>query len=346
MSYAIGMQTLRLEMAERIAHTDYNDNYALVRALTGKDPLLDPSANQAFNQAWEMDFLWHTNDGAVPWSARGRATDMGHAEFMEDGIDRRDTIYCPFHAVEEVLAFDAVQEYGLPDMDELVMYYEDLYQHEQAANPEQVFTGGYYKTIVSGAIDAFGWDMLLLAAADRKRFDRVLEGFFRQTLHHVTAWSKTSIKVFIQHDDMVWSSGAFMSPRFYREAIFPRYQKLWQVLHDAGKQVLFCSDGNFTQFVDDIAAAGADGFIFEPMTDLDYVVQKYGQTKVIMGSKLDCRTLTFGSREEIKREIDDTIKIARLCPGFFFAVGNHLPSNIPVDNALYYLDYLRENWRR
>jgi hypothetical protein len=271
---------------------------------------------------------------------------MGHAEFMEGGIDRRDTIECPFADVDEVLKFDAVEEYGLINFSELVEYYEKLYQSGRKSYPDLVFTGGYYQTIVSGAIEAFGWDLFLEAAANKRKFDQVLEGFFRQTLHHVQAWAKTSIEVFIQHDDMVWSSGAFMNPSFYRQAIFPRYQKLWQELHDSGKIVLFCSDGDFTMFIDDIARAGADGFIFEPMTNVEEIIQKYGKNKVIVGSQVDCRTLTFGTYRDIQKEIDSTLLLAQECPGFMFAVGNHLPANIPMDNALFYFDYLQEHWHR
>lgn len=333
-------------MTERLAHTEYCSNYALVRAVTGLDPRTNNSAWRKFYDEWQIDFLWVTNDGPVGWERRGRVTDMGHAEFLEGRIDWRETVYCPFKDVDEVLNFDAVEEYGLPDMDELVRYYEECYHRGQADNPNQVYTGGYYKTIVSGAIQAFGWEMLLTAAADKKLFDRVLESFYRLSLHHFRAWAKTSIHVFVCHDDMVWTEGAFMHPDFYRSAIFPRYKKLWEVLHEANKIVLFCSDGNWTEFVDDIAAAGADGFIFEPITDLDYVVGRYGKTHVIMGSKVDCRTLTFGTKEQIKHEIDETLKVAKDCPGFVFAVGNHIPSNVPVDNALFYFDHLSKNWWR
>jgi uroporphyrinogen-III decarboxylase len=101
-----------------------------------------------------------------------------------------------------------------------------------------------------------------------------------------------------------------------------------------------------TEFIDDIADAGADGFIYEPMTDFDYMVEKYGDSKVIVGSKVDCRTLTFGNQDDIRREIDATLEVAFDCPGFVFAVGNHLPSNIPVENGLFYMEYLRERWAR
>jgi uroporphyrinogen-III decarboxylase len=242
--------------------------------------------------------------------------------------------------------FNAVAEYGLTDFDALVDHYEQHYRREQAAHPNQVYTGGYYKTLVSGAIDIFGWEMLLMAAADLPRFETMLDSIFQQSLHHYRAWAKTSVEVFISHDDMVWSQGPFIHPDFYRGAIFPRYRELWSLLKAAGKTVLFCSDANWTEFLDDIAAAGADGFIFEPMVSLDAVVERYGKTHCIVGSKVDCRTMTYGSKDEIKAEIDATLKLALDCPGFMCAIGNHLPSNVPVENALFYMDYLRKRWTR
>jgi uroporphyrinogen-III decarboxylase len=67
---------------------------------------------------------------------------------------------------------------------------------------------------------------------------------------------------------------------------------------------------------------------------------------VIVGSKVDTRTLTFGTREQIRHEIDETLCLAKGCPGFMFAVGNHIPSNVPVDNVLFYFDYLSQHWWR
>ncbi len=339
MSYAIGMDTINLRPTPRLAHTEYCSNDALRREIRRR-------FNKTLEEAWEFDFLWSTNDGPVPWSERGRTTDMGHAEFLEGGVDRRLPKPSPFRDAEDVLAFDAVLEYGLPDFEGLVQFYQQSYDAARTAHPEQVFTAGYYKTIVSGAIEAFGWDLLLEAAADRVRFERVLDSIFRLSMHHFQAWAKTSAEVFICHDDMVWSEGPFMDRAFYRSVIFPRYAELWKVLKQSGKKVLFCSDGQWTEFVEDIANAGADGFIFEPMVSLDRVVRDFGKTHVIVGSKVDCRTLTFGTQDEIRREIDATLDLAFDCPGFMFAVGNHIPSNVPVENALFYFDYLQSHWWR
>ena len=339
MSYRTGMDTIHLRPTPRLAHTEYCSNDPLRRAILER-------TGKTLEDAWECDLCWSTNDGPVGWAQRGRTTDMGHAEFLEGGVDRRDPKPAPFRSVEEVLSFDAVEEYGLPDFDALVEYYRQSYGANQKKHPEQVYTAGYYKTIVSGAIEAFGWELLLAAAADKRRFERILDSIYRLSLHHYRAWAATPAEVFICHDDMVWSEGAFMDPAFYRAVIFPRYADLWRVIKDSGKKLLFCSDGDWTEFIDDIAAAGADGFIFEPMVSLETVVERYGKTHVIVGSKVDCRTLTFGTQDEIRAEIDATLEIAFGCPGFMFAVGNHIPSNVPVDNALFYFDYLQSRWTR
>ena len=97
-------------------------------------------------------------------------------------------------------------------------------------------------------------------------------------------------------------------------------------------------------FMDDIVEAGADALCFEPMVPLEPVVRKYGQTHCLLASMVDARTLTFGSRAQIQAEIDVTLPLAKQCKGFIWAVGNHLPANIPIENLLFYMDYLQKHW--
>jgi uroporphyrinogen-III decarboxylase len=227
-----------------------------------------------------------------------------------------------------------------------VQFYEKYYQETEATFPEQLIAGGYCKTIISGAIRSFGWDMLLMAAVDQRKFAKVLERFGNYTAHYVAAQAETSIEVFIQHDDIVWTEGPFVSPDFYRKAIFPLYKKMWAPLKKKGKKILFCSDGKIDVFMKDIASCGADGFIFEPVNDFDWIVEHFGNTHVIIGSKSDCRTLTFGTWEQVKKEIDDTLAVAKKCPGFFYAVGNHIPANISDEMCELYINHLKANWNR
>ena len=346
MSYEIGRAALNLEWTPRVARTEYVDNWEVVRHFTGKDPRQDGTAWEECYRALHLDFAWSTNEGPRGWSQRGRTTDMGHAVYMEDGSDFRPIGASPFTTAEEVLSFDAVAEYGRIDFDELVRYYETSYRAAQD-RLDQVVTGGYYNTLVSGAIEAFGWDMLLEAAGtDPQRFgERVLGGIFEQTKHHARAWAATSVEFYMCHDDMVWTQGPFMRPDFYRTFIFPRYRELWAILHAAGKKVLFTSDGTFDMFLDDLIEAGADGFCFEPTNDLETMVRRCGKTHVLVGGA-DCRTLTFGSKADIERELCAVFAVARDCPGFVFCTGNHFPANIPLENALFYFDLIEQLGKR
>jgi len=335
MSYEIGKAALNLQWTERVARTEYNDNNEIVRYFAERCP------GKKFDDAIHLDYLWTVHDGYVDWS-KGRTTDMGHAVYVEDGSDFRPIQECPFHSVEEVLNFNAVQEYGKENFLDLVAFYEKWYRETQAAC-DQVVSGGYYKTIVSGAIQAFGWEMLLEAAGeDPDRFgEDVLGSIFEMSLHHYKAWAETSIEVFMSHDDMVWTAGPFMNPDFYRKYIFPRFKELWRPLREAGKRVIFCSDGTFDMFLDELADAGADGFCFEPTNDLAMMVRRFGQTHVLMGGA-DCRTMSFGTLEEVERELREVFAMARACPGFIFATGNHFPANIPLEHAIRYFELIDE----
>jgi uroporphyrinogen-III decarboxylase len=97
--------------------------------------------------------------------------------------------------------------------------------------------------------------------------------------------------------------------------------------------------------VDDIADAGVHGFVFEPLTDLATIVERYGQTHVIVGNA-DTRVLLTGNREAIRAEVMRCLSLGRTCPGYLLAVGNHIPPNTPVESALYYNQVYEElAWR-
>jgi uroporphyrinogen-III decarboxylase len=174
----------------------------------------------------------------------------------------------------------------------------------------------------------------------------VLDSLFRYTLFHMEAWAQTSAPVMIQHDDFVWTAGPFLDPEFYRKAIIPRYAELWKPLRQVGKKILFCSDGTFTMFAEDIVKAGADGLIFEPSNDFGFMVERFGASTCLVGSAVDCRTMTYGTWDAVKAEMDRTFALARKCRGLMFAVGNHIPANVSDEMLDRYITYLRQHWSR
>ncbi len=352
MSYQDGWAAMNLEMPARIPRTEYSAemHWELIAAVTGIEVNVDSPdevksrASVAFMQAWNYDLFWSTLIGHGEFGEF--ATDMGHAEYAAGGVDRRDTVFCPYDDPEQVLAFDPWESLGERDKGELVRRFEEHYRANCRAHPFGVNMTGVYVTLVSGFIGLFGWEMLLLAAGtDLKRFGELANRYASWVQQFFDALAESDVPVVMMHDDIVWASGPIFSPAWYREYVFPNYVRYLEPLREAGKKVLFCSDGNFTMFVDDIAATGVHGFVFEPLTDLRYVVERYGQTHVIIGNA-DTRILLSGSKDEIRSEVERCMSLGRGCPGFFMAVGNHIPPNTPVENALYYNQVYQELcWR-
>jgi hypothetical protein len=352
MSYEDGWAAIQLQKPARIPRTEYSaeGHWDLIKAVTGIDVGVDSPdeakmrAALAFVAAWNYDFFWSTMIGRDDFG--GLYTDMGHAEYAAGGVDRRDTIFSPFKTVDEVLDFDPWERLGPRDCGELTRRFEQHYAVNCAVHPDGVNMTGIYTTLISGFIDLFGWDWLLLAiGTDADRFGKLCERYASWIQQYFDALAAARVPVVMIHDDIVWSAGPFMKPAWYRKYIFPHYKRYFAPLLDSGKRIMFCSDGNFTQFVDDIAAAGAHGFVFEPLTDLAYVAGKYGQTHVIVGN-VDTRALLMGPKEAIRAEVERCMSIGRDCPGFFLAVGNHIPANTPVENCLYYNEVYAELSRR
>lgn len=184
MSRQTALDNIWLRPANAWARTEYSLEYhlAFARKFTAADPA-SPEGSRVIHDALGLDFIWRTQDGLYgEWSNRGRSTDMGHAEYAEAGVDRREPAVSPFRSVEDVWAFDPNAEYGLPGFEDQVAEYERITRKARETHPNQLTTGGYYKTIVSGAIQAFGWHLLLEAAADRRKIAEVFHRFFERTL--------------------------------------------------------------------------------------------------------------------------------------------------------------------
>lgn len=351
MSYADGWAALNLEMPPRVPHCELSAEWyhlPLVSRVTGMNVKVGCPRNEriaaasAFVKAWNFDIMF----GSSGPDLSAKSTAMGHAEYAVDGCDFDDRRSCPFTSVEEVLDFDPFETYGTKDHGELVAMFNAHYASNCRAFPDCVNMTGVYTTLMSGMIEILGWDMLLLAAGtDQARFGELVNRYARWIQQYYNAVADSDTIAVYSHDDLVWTEGPFIHPDWYRTYIFPNLKKLWAPLVEAGKKVIFCCDGNYTQFLPDIAACGNAGFWFEIFTDLGEVVRRYGRSHVIIGNG-DCRVLTFGSKADIRAEVKRCMDLGKSCPGYFMCISGHLPPNVPVENALYYYDAYNELGRR
>ncbi|MCE9615393.1 MAG: hypothetical protein K8T26_14070 [Lentisphaerae bacterium] len=353
MGYDAGWAAVNLDMPPRVPRTELSaDSYHwdLVNAVVGSRLTVDSpapdklAARQVFVRDWDYSLMLGSAVGANVLEKR--LTRMGHASFAQQGRDYDDRVDCPFKTPEEVLAFDPWEVYGPVEEAVALDLLNTQYRRTCGNFPDQVNMTGVYVSLMTGMTYIFGWDMLLTAAGtDPAGFGEVVNRYATWIQQYYNACATCESAVIYCHDDMVWTEGPFIHPDWYRRYIFPNLKKLWAPLRAAGKKIVFVCDGNYTPFVDDIAACGNHGFWFEVFTDLKRVTERYGRTHFIIGNG-DCRVLTFGTKPEIRAEVERCMAAGKRCPGYIMCISGHIPPNVPVENALYYNEVYNELARR
>lgn len=342
MSYEDGWSAINLEMPPKVPRTEYSAemHWELLKAVTGIDVVQNSTeqtklkAQQAFRKAWNYGLVWNVLIFGDEFG--DIRTKMGHAEYAAEGSDYSAEVSCPFKNSDEVFNFDPFETYGQRDKNQIIERFEDDYKARCLIAPDAVNMTGIYISCVSGLIEIFGWDMMLIAmGTDPEKFGQLTNRYVQWIQQYFDALAQTDVPVVMVHDDITWTSGPFTSPDWYRQYVFPNYKKYISPLIDSGKKVLFTSDGTYTAFIDDIADIGFHGFVMEPTTDMRYIAEKYGKTHVFVGN-FDTRILLSGTKQQIRAEVERCMDIGKNCPGFFMAVGNHIPPNTPVENAIYY----------
>lgn len=343
-----GIAALDLEFTERVYRTEYSvlSHDALIERVTG-EKLNDQNRlelTRRFCGLWDMCLNWNimvNADYLGPYRSS-----MGHAVYAKDGVDRSDDIHYLFKDSDEVFAFDPYEKLPVLPEDELIRRFEENYRAVSAWLPDALNMTGTYITCMSGLIDMLGWDILLeCAGEDPERFGDFTDRYAKWVERFFVAMAKSDVPYIMVHDDIVWTEGAFIRPEWYRKYIFPNYRRCFRHLHEAGKKILFTSDGSYTEFIDDIADCGVNGFVLEPLTDMAYIAEKYGKTHSFIGNA-DTRVLLTGTKDDIYNEVKRCMDIGKKYPGFIMAVGNHIPSNTPVESCLWYDEFCKRLGKR
>ena len=334
--------TLNLEMTAKVPRTEYSAHFHwdLVKSVTGIEVNADSpqsvkeNASREFVRKWDYGFMWGV---CIYKEIFGeKRTSMGHAAYADGGKDFNTNTFKLFSDPEDVYDFDMFAEYGTPDVSKITEFCNAHFERQKRLYPSCLNMTGIYVTCISGLLELMGWDTMLMALGiDKTAFGKFVNRYCEWIQYYFEGLANCASPVIMIHDDIVWGNGPFVSPEFYRTYVFPNYKKMFAPLIEAGKKVLYTSDGNFSMFVDDIAACGVNGFVMEPVTDMAYIAQKYGKTHVFVGNA-DTGILLSGNPAAIENEVKRCMDIGKSCPGFVMAVGNHIPPNTPVENALLY----------
>jgi len=362
------LQALRCKSPEVIPHQVWLNHPEFISDCTGIDYYDKPgSASKRFHEIWDID-----NGG--PMYLDDTPRERPKAEKKIDGGVTTDegfnTVWHtdnPFSGPEDMWNFDpdpngkdadkalepqfAIKSFKWcfePDS------WNERRQTENAnwAKLEAVFPGkftdarSFYCTCFMWGICLFGWDIFLLALGmDPDKTGQALERISEVTVKMYEYFATCENAEFIcPHDDVCISSGPVVSPDWYRQYIWPQYEKIFAPVKQAGKPVIITADGDLSKLAPDMAKV-VDGFIFESSTPADFMFDNFGENKCLIGG-IDVRVLTFGTADEVEKHVKDIIAKGRNCPGYVIACADTIPSNVPIKNVYTYFKTVEKERKR
>ena len=197
----------------------------------------------------------------------------------------------------------------------------------------------FYNTMFMWPLLVFGYENFLLLSLEPE-FERIMEEFAEINRRVFRAFARLPVNFVVCHDDIVLSNGPVCSPSWMHKHIFPHYEEFWDILKQAGKEVIFMVDGCIDVFVDDVMSCGARGIISEPFTNYKAIAQRY--ENCFIAGEGDNRVLMRNDPSEIRSMVESMVETGRMSGGYMMCIGNHIPFNVSPEGVKRYLDLSTE----
>jgi len=156
---------------------------------------------------------------------------------------------------------------------------------------------------------------------------------------------RAGVEVVVLGDDYANKNGPMMSPKHFRQFIFPALKKVVAAAHEEGAYVVKHTDGNIMPLLDMIVEAGVDALNpLEPAAGMNIAeVKKLYGDKIALVGNIDCgELLCFGTPEQVRQTVKWTIEVAGDHGGFILSSSNSIHSSVKPENYLAMVEAGRE----
>lgn len=144
--------------------------------------------------------------------------------------------------------------------------------------------------------------------------------------------------------DLAFRSGTLMSPDHYDEFIGPYYAEIVDHAHARGMKAVKHSDGRLTSFIPHFVENGFDAIhpIQPQCMDIAEVKRDWGDRLCVMGN-IDCSfLLPFGTPEEVRASVRETIDAVAPGGGYIISSSNTIHPGCKPENYIAMVEAARE----
>lgn len=174
------------------------------------------------------------------------------------------------------------------------------------------------------------------------------EGLFDKIVHMDLAvmdlmLENPSLDGFLLGSDWGGQNMLLMNPAIWRRIFKPRYKRLFSRVRESGKFLFLHSCGCIEAIIPDLIDMGLQ--VLNPLQpecmDIRRLKREYGKQLCFWGGISTQKTLPYGTVEELRDELRETLAVMRKGGGYIFAPAQHIQTDVPIENILALVDFAR-----
>ena len=301
--------------------------------------IVDPDAR--LYDAFDVDVLWLVpREGPVTWGANqtsyldefGRTFKAGGGFYNQVDFPLKEGTQAELAA------------YQFPDMP----------AHERAAGlaekARRLYEAGY-GLVADGAWGIFEisgslrgtenlfMDMLLNPQYVEALAERVLEEHLKPYYTMLLQEVGQRVQMAVISDDYGSQRGLLFSPDVFRQVYKPRLRRLVEHVRTMTEaRVYIHSDGAIAQIIPDLIEIGIDGLNPVQYTahgmQADDLKREFGRDLGFFGGGIDNEVLSFGTIEDVRRDVQRQVSAFAPGGGYVFATVHNIPPEVPPENVV------------
>ncbi len=251
-----------------------------------------------------------------------------------------------------IQTLDDLVDYPLPDADKVALsngWLADTRRAIDAFAPTTMYVPGWGCGF-HAVYGLMGLERFSYALFDRPdEVQRLLDGFSRQAVAAAELAAEAQLApLFFIGDDVAYKHRLMFSPDYLRATCIQMIAAMCEPLNRAGIKVVFHSDGNVNDILDDLVDAGVAGINpIEPLAGMDIgdLKRRYGRRLILVGN-VDCSVvLPLGTRREVVEATRACLRAAAPGGGHFIGSSSEITPATPLENVLAFYETCRTDGR-
>jgi len=255
-------------------------------------------------------------------------------DVRDDKFGADETIKGP---LESATTSADILNYKWPDPNDFDF---DLLIEESEEYRDRVIIGGFWSGILGDSYRMFGFENFLINLAINPEIIKTLVNkmtdFYLELNDRFFQAMKGKMDIFFFGNDFGSQNGLLFSKEQWDDIFLENYKKLVDLAKSYNYKVMAHSCGSIVSLLDRFIEVGID--ILDPVQttaagmDPKILKERFGDNIVFHGAIDTQKILPFGTPDEVKKHVEDTINVLGKDGGYIMVSCNSIQDDTPVEN--------------